>query len=57
MADITMCSGFGCNLRENCYRHNAKPSYYRQAYFLEPPYSEETGTCDHYWPMKGENDG
>jgi len=55
MADITMCLGDGCNLKNSCYRHKATPSYYRQAYFLEPPYSEENGTCEFYWELGNTN--
>ena len=47
MADITMCSGEKCPLKENCYRYTAKPNEFRQAYFMEPPVSE--GKCEHFW--------
>ena len=47
MADITMCSGEKCPLKENCYRYTAKPNEFRQAYFMEPPVSE--GECEHFW--------
>lgn len=50
MADITMCLGTGCPHKETCYRFTAKPSEYRQAYFMEAPIKE--GKCDMYW---GEN--
>ena len=47
MADITMCSGEKCPLKQMCYRHTAKPNEFRQAYFMEPPVSE--GECEHFW--------
>lgn len=50
MPDITMCSGTDCPHKENCYRYTAKPSEFRQSYFVEPPIKD--GKCDHYW---GEN--
>lgn len=50
MPDITMCEGTGCPAKESCYRFTAKPSEFRQSYFVKPPY--ENGKCTHYW---GEN--
>lgn len=50
MADITMCLGTDCPHKETCYRFTAKPSEYRQAYFMEAPIKE--GKCEYYW---GEN--
>lgn len=50
MADITMCSGTDCPQKESCYRFTAKPSEYRQSYFMEAPIKD--GKCDMYW---GEN--
>ena len=32
MADITMCVGTGCPLRETCYRYTAEPNEYRQSF-------------------------
>lgn len=32
MPDITMCSSEQCPIRQRCYRHEAKPNPYRQAY-------------------------
>ena len=55
MPDITMCSGQHCPLREDCYRHTAKPNKHRQSYFKNPPViitekdGEEVGECDHQW--------
>jgi len=55
MPDITMCSGKGCPLKEKCYRFTAKPSDYRQAYFLNPPVEkdgEDKAHCSHFWDNK-----
>jgi hypothetical protein len=32
MADITMCPGTGCPLREQCYRYMAEPNELRQSW-------------------------
>ena len=48
--DITKCLGTDCPHKETCYRYTAKPSEYRQAYFMEAPIKE--GKCEYYW---GEN--
>lgn len=47
MADITMCNGRNCELRETCYRYNANTSKYRQSYFCETPI--KNGKCHYYW--------
>lgn len=46
MPDITMCEGQGCPQRERCWRYTAKPSEFRQAYFVDPPLRED-GSCYH----------
>ena len=38
MADITMCEGGSCPVKDHCYRHIAQTSE-RQNFFIEPPYS------------------
>jgi len=53
MADITMCSGQGCNFKNKCYRFTANISKYRQSYFINPPIKE--GKCDMYWGEKSES--
>ena len=45
--DITMCRGTNCPAKESCYRYTAKPSEFRQSYFMEPPIKD--GKCDYYW--------
>lgn len=47
MADITMCSGDGCEMKEICYRYRAEPDKYRQSKFVKPP--NDGLTCDHFW--------
>lgn len=46
MADITMCSGENCNLKDNCYRYLASPSN-RQSYFAEK-INESFDNCKQY---------
>ena len=38
MPDISMCPGGDCAIKESCLRYNAKPTEYRQSYFVSPPY-------------------
>jgi hypothetical protein len=45
MADITMCSGVGCPIRENCYRFTAPVNEHRQSMFMEIPCDNESKTC------------
>jgi len=53
MADITMCTGEGCPLKENCYRFTAEASKYMQSYFLTPPFDGKT--CEMYWGKQSES--
>jgi len=46
MADITMCTGDGCPLKEKCYRFTSIASE-RQSYFFTPPFDGKT--CEMYW--------
>ena len=46
MADISMCSGDGCEAKHTCYRFTAKPSEY-QSYFAATPIENEG--CEYYW--------
>ena len=41
MVDIAMCSGDGCDVRGNCYRHVAKPGEW-QVWFNSPPRDEKS---------------
>jgi hypothetical protein len=47
MADITMCTGRGCERKDYCYRHTAPVNEYRQAYFMNPPITREG--CEYFW--------
>jgi hypothetical protein len=48
MADITMCSGKGCNRSDKCYRHTAPYNEHWQSTFVKPPINDD-GSCDSYW--------
>lgn len=48
MADISMCEGTDCPMKDNCYRHTAPANEYRQSWFAEKVINEDR-TCDHYW--------
>jgi len=50
-ADICMCSGKDCPVKEKCYRFTAKPSEHKQSYFFQPPGGQKDGkfTCEMYW--------
>ena len=47
MADISMCSGKGCELKDRCYRFTAKQSY-MQSFFGTPPRTE-IDKCTYFW--------
>lgn len=59
MLDITMCKGVTsdkivCDKKENCYRFYAKPSEYRQSYFMYAPIILDVSEtieqkCDYFW--------
>jgi hypothetical protein len=53
MADITMCTGDDCPLKENCYRFTAEASKYLQSYFLTSPFDGKT--CNSYWGKHSES--
>ena len=52
MADITMCTGEGCEKFSYCYRKTARVSTLQQSYFTIPPFKLIDGKqiCDEYWP-------
>jgi len=59
MPDITMCSGLGCDLKHDCYRHTSERSYL-QSFFTEIPIKD--GKCEMFWDNelkrnKKENNG
>lgn len=45
MADISMCSGSNCLIRNMCERFTAVPNEYSQAY-IAPPVLEDGRTCE-----------
>jgi hypothetical protein len=47
MADITMCSGEGCQIKDKYYKYTAIEGI-RQSIFATPP-SEQEGTCEMFW--------
>jgi len=51
MADITMCSGKGCRVKDKCYRFTAKKSEFWQSYFLNPPLEVKNDVlaCRMFW--------
>ena len=51
MADITMCRGDGCHMKNNCYRYTAIVDEHGQSIFTEVPYKD--GKCSHFWDNKG----
>ena len=50
MADITMCFGKGCELKETCYRYKAKPNEYGQSFSNFVP--TDDSVCEYYWETK-----
>lgn len=46
MSDITMCSGEGCDMKLDCYRHTANASGW-QSWFSVVPIKD--GKCDMFW--------
>ena len=56
MADITVCSGTNCPVKEQCYRFTAPKNEMWQSYFMEIPGKIEDNkfTCDMYWGEKAE---
>ena len=60
MADITMCVGTECPLRETCYRYTAKVNPYSQSFSdftgkvtvlsIDDGYSTPTPYCPEYVP-------
>lgn len=43
--DITMCSGHGCPMADECYRHTAKQSAL-QVFFVTPPFVNDL--CEYF---------
>jgi hypothetical protein len=56
MADITVCPGTDCPVKEQCYRFTAPKNEMWQSSFVEIPgkMEEDKFTCDMYWGEKAE---
>lgn len=54
MPDIAMCKLESCERKETCYRYTAKPSEYRQSYFVMETSTDADGvfSCEYYWPIQ-----
>ena len=51
MSDITMCSGIGCDLKNDCYRFTATRGFW-QSWFSVVPIKD--GNCEMFWDNKAE---
>ena len=51
MADITMCAGTDCPLKDTCYRHTAHASENWQSMFTAVPYNKEKEDCMEFWDI------
>lgn len=51
MADITMCEGKDCPLKEKCRRFTDTPTPKRQSWFTISPWKENNGVikCEFFW--------
>lgn len=52
MADITICDGGECPLKDNCYRFLAERNPLYQSYFESIPYDKEKNICDEFIEIK-----
>jgi hypothetical protein len=53
MADITLCKGGECPLKETCRRYTTPPNPERQWVFTTIPYDDSE--CDMYWGINQDN--
>jgi hypothetical protein len=53
--DITMCKGDNCPLKDQCFRHTAKPDEY-QSYFTVVPFKIKNNEfkCHYLWTDNNE---
>ena len=51
MADIAMCEGTDCPIKEQCERFTATPNEYRQSFFVTVPGKSKDGwfSCEMFW--------
>ncbi len=54
LADIAMCHGENCDIRENCYRYTAPINEYWQPVLPKTPTKRP---CDKYWDNTGYYNG
>jgi hypothetical protein len=54
MADITMCSDFGCTKRHRCYRYMAEPSEFGQSYGAFREGHSGKG-CEYFSPIQDDD--
>lgn len=47
MPDISMCTSENCQMKDSCYRVQAKPSTYQSWSNFEYSCNEESGFCDY----------
>lgn len=52
MADISMCVGENCKLREKCIRYTSKKNGIYQSYLEMTPYDKKSMDCDFFWSNK-----
>ena len=50
MADISMCVGNSCPLKDKCYRYRAIP-FTHQSWITESPYDKDKEVCNYYWDV------
>jgi hypothetical protein len=54
MADITMCNGDQCDIKENCYRYTANPSLVWQSMFMTSPIQDKIDLGEEVDPSNAE---
>lgn len=52
MPDISMCKNDECPSAKLCYRHEAEPCKWRQAYGSFSSELWEDGRCGYFWPIE-----
>ena len=48
MPDISMCSGEGCPIKEECHRHTAPHNKAWQTFFVYVPYDHAYKGCEYF---------
>lgn len=48
MADISMCDGEGCPIKQECYRYTAPKNAHWQAFFAYVPYDHAYKGCEYF---------